>query len=137
LQIIAWLAAVAERVPRSRRPLSWSEVSALHPVAQVLAAELGNQDRTPSPGLLRLAGSAWSWEELRLQAESCCGPVTTFHAGLAGWMDEGMFARWLLADLPSPDELLATVGAAVTPSAARRLSQAVSDTRAAHSADVG
>jgi hypothetical protein len=137
LQIIAWLAAVAECVPRARRPLSWSEVSALHPVARVLAAELGTQGQMPSPGLLQLAGSAWSWEELRRQAAGGCGPVTPFDAGLAGWMDEGMFARWLLADLPSPDELLAALRAAVTPSAARRLGQAVSDTRATHTADVG
>jgi hypothetical protein len=44
---------------------------------------------------------------------------------LAGWMDDGMFARWVLSDLPSPDELLATVRPYLAPSAARRLAHAV------------
>jgi hypothetical protein len=40
-------------------------------------------------------------------------------------MDEGMFARWILADLPSPDEMLASVRPDLAPSAARRLAHAI------------
>ena len=125
LQIVAWLAAVLDQAKTARRPLSWAEVSRLHPLARVLGSELGGQCSELIPGLMRMAGSAWSWEDLRLQAQHECGLQDIVDPELAGWMDEGMFARWVLSDLPSPDELLAAVRPQLAPSAARRLTHAV------------
>ena len=71
LQIIVWLVAALEQAEGARRPLSWSEVCRLHPLARLLAAEL---DRPASEvagitdALTRIGGSAWSWEDIRLQA---------------------------------------------------------------------
>jgi len=125
LQTVAWLAAVLEQAQGARRPLSWSEVSRLHPVARVLGDELGAHGSDLLAGLVRMAGSAWSWEDFRLQAkqEGCLEEI--IDAELAGWMDDGMFARWVLADLPSPDEMMAAVRPQLSPSAARRLAHAV------------
>jgi hypothetical protein len=125
LQIVAWLAAVLEQAKSARRPLSWSEVSRLHPVARILGAELDGSCSELVPGLMRMAGSAWSWEELRRQAQYEHGLEDIVDPELAAWMDEGMFARWVLADLPSPDELLAALRPRLSPSAARRLGHAV------------
>ena len=47
-----------------------------------------------------------------------------------------MFARWVLADLPSVDELFAALRPQLTPSAARRLAHAVHAAGAAQTAVV-
>ena len=125
LQVVAWLATVLEQAQGSRRPLSWSEVSRLHPVAQALGAELGGPSSELVPALLRMAASVWSWEDFRLQAEREPGLEDIVDPGLAAWMDEGMFARWVLSDLQSPDELLTALRPQLAPSAARRLAHAV------------
>jgi hypothetical protein len=129
LQIIVWLVAALEQAEGARRPLSWSEVCRLHPLARLLAAEL---DRPASEvaditdAVTRIGGSAYSWEDIRLQAsrrESFLDDI--IHPDLAGWMDDGMFARWVLSDLPSADELFAVLRPRLTPSAARRMAHAV------------
>ena len=74
---------------------------------------------------MRYAGSAWSWEDIRQQAGRDGFLEDIVDPGLAGWMDEGMFARWVLANLPSADELFSALRPQLTPSAARRLAHAV------------
>jgi hypothetical protein len=125
LQAIAWLVAVLERVDRGDRRVSWSDVSRLHPLAQIVSTDLTGPRSYPLPALSRLAGSTWTWEDLRRQAESNASFEGIVPAGLAGWMDEGMFARWVLSELPSADELLSAVRPYLAPSAARRLTHAV------------
>jgi hypothetical protein len=125
LQAIAWLAAVLDRARVARRRLSWSEVSQLHPVAQALGTELVSPGARQLAGLLRVVGSAWTWEDYRQLAERNSDLQDIIDPKLAGWMDEGMFARWILSDLPAADELLAAVRPHLTPSAARRLAHAV------------
>jgi hypothetical protein len=125
LQAVAWLVAILEQGTAARRRLSWSDVSRLHPVALALGTDLRESDTGLLSSLLRVAGSAWSWEDFRQQAERHACLVDLIDPKLAGWMDEGMFARWILSELPSPDELLARVRAYLAPSAARRLAHAV------------
>jgi hypothetical protein len=125
LQAVAWLVAILEHGTAASRQLSWSDVSRLHPVALALGTDLGGSDAGLLSGLLRLAASAWSWEDLRRQAERDACLADVIDPKLARWMDEGMFARWILSELPSPDELLARVRPYLAPSAARRLVHAV------------
>jgi hypothetical protein len=133
LQDVVWLVAVLDRASRLPRRLNWSDVSRLHPVAQVLRTDLGERDAELS-GLLRLAGSAWTWEELRQQTAQQALLPDLVDPAMAAWMDEGMFARWVMAELPDRDELLTAVRPHLAPSAARRLAHAVRAGSAADSA---
>jgi hypothetical protein len=126
LQAIVWLAAVLDRATRAHRRLSWTDVARLHPVAQVLRTDLASDRRPePIPGLLRMAGSAWTWEDFHRLSQGHSGLEEIVDPALAAWMDEGMFARWVLSELPSAEELLAAVRQHLAPSAARRLTDAV------------
>jgi hypothetical protein len=129
LQLIVWLVAALERAEGSGRPLSWSEVSRLHPVARLLASELqapASRISGITDALTRMGAAAYSWEDIRLQASSQEGFLDDIiDPHLAGWMDDGMFARWVLSDLPCVDELFAALRPRLTPSAARRMAHAV------------
>jgi hypothetical protein len=125
LQAIAWLVAIFDRAIDALGRLTWSEVWRLHPVAQVLNAEPGGPHGDLLPGLLRVAGSAWSWEDFRQLAQRDGSLAHLVEPHLAAWMDEGMFARWLLSELPGVDELLDAVRPRLVPSAARRLAHAI------------
>jgi hypothetical protein len=129
LQLIVWLVAALERAETSRRPLSWSEVSRLHPVAHLLASELeapASEISRFTDALTRMGARAFSWEDIRLQASRQEGFLDDIiDPDLARWMDDGMFARWVLSDLPSVDELFAALRPRLTPSAARRMAHAV------------
>ncbi len=129
LQVIVWLAAILEETGRARPPLTWSEIARLHPVARVLSADLGGPGSELMTGLMRMAGSAWSWDDLRLQAQRDEFLEGIIEPELAGWMDAGMFARWVLSDLPSADEMFRVVRPYLTPSAARRLGHAMHSAR--------
>ncbi len=135
LQAITWLVAVYEGTVTAHGRLTWAEVSRLHPVARVLAAELGGLREDSLPALQRVAGSALTWEGFRQQAEKSHGLEHLVEPHLAAWMDEGMFARWILGELPSTDALLAAVRPRLVPSAARRLAHAVRDTNFCQAAD--
>ncbi len=125
LQVVAWLVAVLEHAEGAGRPLGWSEVCRLHPLAHVLATELGSRPTDVIPDLIRVAGSAWSWEQIRAQAEHEGFLDGLIDPGLASWMDDGMFARWVLGELPAADELFAALRPLLTPSASRRLAHAL------------
>jgi hypothetical protein len=123
---VFWLGAIIDEDRRVDRRLTWREISRLHPAAKMMSVRAGMGDE---PGyvseLIRAASSTWSWEVLRKQAvtDSWAGEVVS--PELADWMDEGMFARWILGALPAPDELLARLRPHLAPSTARRLAHAV------------
>ena len=130
----AWLASVIEGGVSSARRLTWSDVERLHPLALVLSGDLdfaliatddeAAEARRELADLVRISASAWSWEEIRVQAAG--GELEALiDAGLAAWMDEGMFSRWLLSIVPTIDQLLEVAVPMLVPSAARRLAHAV------------
>ncbi len=140
LQLIVWLVAALERAERSRRPLTWSEVSRLHPVARLLASELdasASEISEITGALTRMGATAYSWEDIRLQVARQEGFLDDIiEPDLARWMDDGMFARWVLSHLPCVDQLFAALRPRLTPSAARRMAHAVHTARAAKTAVV-
>jgi hypothetical protein len=98
----------------------------MHPVlGPILGAE--GVELTPGelPAVVRLAAANWSWEKLRRDAVLNDWAGSVVPADIAAWMDEGMFARWILAELPDTDDLLGRVRAVVDPSTARRLAHTV------------
>lgn len=137
----AWLASVIDGGMSSERRLTWSDIERLHPLARLLSGEIeapvdavDGEDmddddeeleaRRELADLVRISAAAWSWEEIRIQAAE--GELEAFvDAELAGWMDEGMFSRWLLSILPSVDQLLEVARPMLVPSAARRLAHAL------------
>lgn len=126
LHTAAWLTSILERAIEESRLLSWSEVSRLHPLAQLLGGEL--PETTDLTGveiddlgdLVRIAANAWSWAEIRAQARD--GKLQALiDPSLAEWMDEGMLSRWLLGRMPPLDELFGVVSGYLAPSAVKRL----------------
>jgi hypothetical protein len=131
---VLWLSAILDEIRRADRRLTWGEITRLHPSAGLIG---GGGDRVipdcdeVSPLGGAVAGEILSWEGLRLRAitERWCADLVS--SELAAWMDEGMFARWVLGALPAPDELVARIRPLVAPSTARRLAHAVRSARAA------
>jgi hypothetical protein len=126
LQSVFWLSAILDEAQRTDRKLSWREILRLHPVTELLeGCDATIDGEADLQDLVRMAGRSWSWELLRQQAVTHQWAKELVSPDLAAWMDEGMFARWILGALPGPDELVARIRPLVAPSAARRLSHAV------------
>ena len=122
----AWLSSVLEHAIKSPKRLTWSDVTGLHPLARLLKGDLpasyqGDRSHTGDlDDLVRIAANAWSWREIHSQA--CDGNLDALiDRSLAAWMDEGMFARWLMGVVPGVDQLVGALAAYLTPSAAKRL----------------
>lgn len=129
LQSVLWLTAVLDEAERQEGRLSWRAISRLHPVADAIDVD-GGEGGTAAPlddmtALVRVAARAWTWEELRRLALEHPWTGEIVSPEMAAWMDDGMFARWVLDALPAPEELLARVRPLVAPSSARRLGHLV------------
>ncbi|HKE77551.1 MAG TPA: hypothetical protein VKB57_28280, partial [Acidimicrobiales bacterium] len=53
--------------------------------------------------------AAWPWSRLRAEPAAFDVPWLDRTPALAAWMDDGMWARWLLSALPHADDLRAAV----------------------------
>jgi hypothetical protein len=111
LDLLQWLVAIIEEATRSPQQLSWRQIARLHPCG--------------SPPGLGESLPAQSWELLRVLTARRLWGAELLDPDLAQWMDDGMFARWVLASLPAPAELLQRLRPLVAPSAARRLAHSV------------
>jgi hypothetical protein len=109
---------------------AWSAVTALHP-----GAPPGASGRpAPEPdGLVAVAAAraeAWPWRRLRTEAHAIdLGPAAP-GPGVASWMDDGLFARTLLAGLPPIADLLATLDDLLPASLVARITATVAATSA-------
>lgn len=108
-----WLDRIVEAAAASsgrERLSSWAEVVALHPAVPLVSAgsRLG-----PGPDAVVVAtqalADAWPWYRLRREPGAVELPGTPVSAEVADWMDDGMFARWLLGEFPAIDDLLEAV----------------------------
>jgi hypothetical protein len=97
----------------------------LHPAARVLTHHGERVPLDHFAAVVRAAASAWTWPRLREQAQGEGWLADQFPPGLAAWMDDGMFSRWLLDGHHSLEELLIAVRSVLSPSAARRVKQAL------------
>lgn len=104
--------------------LDWGELAALHPLAE-------GDSVTPVELLERRAGfeRTHTWSSLRRAAslqgqdEPLVAPGLT--PAVAAWLDDGSFARWVLAGLGDTNAAQAGVTAALDPPAAAALHQAL------------
>lgn len=86
----------------------WDSVVSIHPVATASA-------HCPVGGPVALADAtcclaeAWPWDRLRHEPDIVEVPQPPLSPEVTEWMDDGMYARWTLASLPSLDELAGAV----------------------------
>jgi hypothetical protein len=126
VQSVLWLAAIVEEASRTNRRLGWREILGLHPVAAgILESPDVEVTERNLPELVRLASSIWTWERLRRDTLINHWASDVVSDEVASWMDEGMFARWILAELPAADELMTRVRSYVAPATARRIAHAM------------
>ncbi|HKH23997.1 MAG TPA: hypothetical protein VKA42_00945, partial [Acidimicrobiales bacterium] len=105
----SWSPAVTRRRPR---PASWADVARLHPAAS--SPPPGPEaDVGPEPGALAAAtvalAEAWPWSRLRADPSLVDVPGGLPEPHVIRWMDDGMWARWLLSTFPTIDDLVAAV----------------------------
>ena len=117
-----WLGRVAAAPSR----VTWLEAVRLHPAMEALAVG----GHRPQPEELVAAGRALHrslpWGELRLRAAAGRrDPGVEVPADLAAWMDDGMFARWVLGGLPPFPVLLDRCRPRLAPEVLRRLRRAL------------
>ena len=115
LWTLCWLDRLVDaagRAAASPRLASWAEVARLHPAAS--SPPPGpHADVGPEPGALAAAtvllAEAWPWSRLRADPSliDVPGPLPEPH--VIRWMDDGMWARWLLSTFPTVDDLVAAV----------------------------
>ena len=119
LWTLAWLDRVvdtASRADASRRLRTWPQVAELHPAVGPLAGSTsGMAGPAPLAQAARALAQAWPWARLREHAGAGETPGHPPSPQLSAWMDEGMWARWLLSRLPAADDLMAAVQALLPP----------------------
>ena len=113
-----WLTSVAA----AGRRLTWTEAVMLHPAMQVLRAGGHRPQIEELVSCGRSLARAMPWGELRQRAASGVrdGGIGVA-ADLAAWMDDGMFARWVLGGLPPFTPLLRRCSTVLAPEVLRRL----------------
>lgn len=124
LLTLVWLAeilAAAGVQGAWRRRISWPEAVGVHPAVRALQEDGHEVPLDHVEQVLAAAGRAWSWSRLRELASGGSWLSDLVPAGLAGWMDDGMFSRWVLGSAPPLLEVLAEVRAAVPVPVGRQL----------------
>ena len=58
---------------------------------------------------------AWPWNRLRAEPALADLPGPTPSPAAAQWMDDGMWARWLIAELPPAAEMIDATRALLSP----------------------
>ena len=99
------------------RRLTWEQVLQLHPALI---------DEPPRPPILAemaicTAADAAEWEAMRLLVAAGVESANLPAPELAHWMDEGMFARWVLSGLPPAAAMVEGTRGLMEPAAYRRL----------------
>ena len=90
------------------RRMTWREAAALRPEPVVYELD---------------------WTDVRRHAAAGSSPSPRVSADVAAWMDDGMFARWVLADQPPVDWLLDQLAFAQLPNVMRRIRRALAQER--------
>jgi hypothetical protein len=136
---VAWLAAIATAAPRGEdtprpgrtgsgptppgRAMGWPAAVRLHPASRLLMTRGERLSTADLEGVLGVARSTWTWEVLHRAEVSNPSMAPLCPPGTAPWMDAGMYARWVLADVPATGLLWRRARTLLTPVARRRLAR--------------
>jgi hypothetical protein len=97
---------------------AWADVARLHPLVAIAAEHEPDLAREAAARLVRLGellDRARPWATLRLACAGGSWPVDGVPAWVAGWMDDGMFSRWVLDALPPRSAMLAALADLLSP----------------------
>ncbi len=117
VEVASWLGAVAHSGEEAGRRLSWEEVLSLHPAASGLEPS----GATAMEAAIAAATPMMEWDRLRHFVSEGFALGGAPPPGLAGWMDAGMFSRWVLDRVPPLADLLTLVRPHLEPVGHRRL----------------
>lgn len=110
-------------------PPTWRDLARLHPAASVVATRWSGLGLGPDADALadatRALADAWPWARLRAEPAVADVPGPLPDPRVVAWMDDGMWARWLLATFPAIDDLVDAACSLLTPSLARATRQVV------------
>ena len=119
LWTVAWLdRLLALALGKGADGLDWVDLAACHPAAHLLADLETAEGLVPSPldevadelpGLGRVLAQTWDWSDVRRACGDGAWPVFGISPGVADWMDDGLFSRWVLGEYPPAAELRAAV----------------------------
>jgi hypothetical protein len=91
-------------------PPTWRDLTRLHPASSVAATRWSGLGLGPDADALadatRALADAWPWGRLRADPAVVDIPGPVPDGRLVAWMDDGMWARWLLAAFPILDDLV-------------------------------
>ena len=110
-------------------PPTWRDLTRLHPASSVAATRSSGHGLGPDADALadatRALADAWPWARLRADPAVADVPGPLPDARVVAWMDDGMWARWLLAAYPALDDLVDAACSLLTPNLARATRQVV------------
>jgi hypothetical protein len=101
-----WLDRVVDRwgQPERRRDLltSWAQVAILHPAVHPPSPPdlLTVADAAALASVARAHAASMTWHDVRVATEPTPLPHGPLPTDVAGWMDDGFFARWTLGAYP-------------------------------------
>jgi hypothetical protein len=110
LWALMWLDNLLARVARGERIRGLVAAAHAHPAIELVAEHEPRLLDEAIGRLVRLGtllGTQRSWPNLRRAAAAGEWDVERLTAEGAAWMDDGLFARWVLADFPPVDDYLA------------------------------
>jgi hypothetical protein len=111
------------------RPPTWRDLTRLHPASSVGATRWSGFGLGPDADTLadatRALADAWPWSRLRADPAVADVPGPLPDPRVVAWMDDGMWARWLLATFPALDDLVDAACSLLAPSLARATRQVV------------
>lgn len=128
LWLRCWLDHLVEAIAflgNARHYQSWAAVSAVHPVATVwgldgpVGAPVALADAT------RRLAEAWPWDRLRKEPDVLDTPGPPLPPDITTWMDDGMFARWIMAAFPSWEQLANAAAQLLPPAVATTIAETV------------
>jgi hypothetical protein len=108
---------------------TWRDVTRLHPASSVATGRWSHLGPGPDADALadatRALADAWPWGRLRADPSVVDIPGPVPDARVVAWMDDGMWARWLLAAFPALDDLVDAACSLLTPNLATATRQVV------------
>ena len=110
LWALQWLDGVVTRVARGERMLGLVAAARAHPAVEMVAEHDPRMVDEAIGRLVRLGalmGVQRPWSRLRQACVDGTWSVDDLTPAGAAWMDDGAFARWVLAEYPSFDDYLA------------------------------